>query len=88
MTPGAIDAYRRQIERELQAGNATEGSHRPAQKALLESLYPGVTATNEPKPLACGAPDFAVSEKPARGPVTIGRPQSHDREKTQILGKG
>jgi len=29
MTPSAIDAYRGQIERELQAGNATEDTHRP-----------------------------------------------------------
>jgi predicted helicase len=63
MAPSAIDVYRRQIEKELQAGNATEGSHRPALKALLESLYPGITATNEPKRLACGAPDFIITRK-------------------------
>ena len=58
-----IDAYRRQIERELQAGNATEGTHRPALKDLIESLAPGVTATNEPKRVACGAPDFSLTRK-------------------------
>jgi hypothetical protein len=63
MTPGPIDAYRKQIEKELRAGNTTEGSHRPALKALLESLYPGITATNEPKRLACGAPDFIITRK-------------------------
>jgi hypothetical protein len=57
------DFYRRQIERELQAGNATEHTHRPALKTLIESLAPGVTATNEPKRVACGAPDFSLTRK-------------------------
>jgi hypothetical protein len=63
MAPGAIDAHRRQIEKELQAGNATEQSHRPALKAPADSLASGVTATNEPKRVERGAPDFAVTEK-------------------------
>jgi len=54
-----IDAYRRQIERELQAGNATEHTHRPALKALIESLGSGLTGTNELKRADCGAPDLA-----------------------------
>ncbi|MCJ7501674.1 MAG: N-6 DNA methylase, partial [Acidobacteriia bacterium] len=63
MAVGPIDVYRRQIERELKQGDATEGTHRPALKTLIESLHPGVTATNEPKRVACGAPDFSVSRK-------------------------
>jgi hypothetical protein len=58
-----IETYRRQIERELEAGDATEHTHRPALKTLLETLYPGVTATNEPKRVACGAPDFSLTRK-------------------------
>ncbi len=73
-----IDVYRRQIEKELQAGNATEHTHRPALKALLESLAAGVTATNEPKRVECGAPDFAVTEKRAHGPFTIGHLEAKD----------
>jgi hypothetical protein len=49
MIGSPIDDYRRQIERELLARNATEHTHRPALKALIESLAAGVTATNEPK---------------------------------------
>ena len=56
MSVGPIDAYRRQIEKELQAGNATEHTHRPALKILIESLAPEVSAANE-------APDFIVSRK-------------------------
>ena len=72
MTQSPIDVYRRQIERELQARNATEHTHRPALKTLIESLASGVTATNEPKRVECGAPDFLVSRKAAHGPITFG----------------
>ena len=78
MAANPIDTYRRQIERELQAGNATEHTHRPALKTLIESLASGVTATNEPKRVECGAPDFAVTEKRAHGPVTIGHLEAKD----------
>jgi hypothetical protein len=78
MPANPIDTYRRQIERELQAGNATEHTHRPALKTLIESLASGVTATNEPKRVECGAPDFAVTEKRAHGPITIGHLEAKD----------
>ncbi|MGO8735927.1 MAG: type ISP restriction/modification enzyme [Terriglobia bacterium] len=78
MTASPIDVYRRQIEKELQAGNATEHTHRPALKTLIESLASGVTATNEPKRVECGAPDFVVTEKRTHGPVTIGHLEAKD----------
>ena len=78
MTASPIDVYRRQIEKELQAGNATEHTHRPALKALLESLAPKITATNEPKRVECGAPDFVISRMAAHGPVTIGHLEAKD----------
>ena len=36
------------IEKQLIAGNATEHTHRPALKMLVEGLVKGVIATNEP----------------------------------------
>lgn len=72
MLSNPIDAYRRQIERELQAGNGTEHTRRPALKTLIESLATGVTATNEPRRVECGAPDFVISRKAAHGPGTLG----------------
>jgi hypothetical protein len=78
MAANSIDVYRREIERELQAGNATEHTHRPALKTLIESLAPGVIATNEPKQVECGAPDFIVSRKAAHGPVTLGHIEAKD----------
>jgi len=66
--------YLHTIEKELLAGNATEHTHRPALKALIEELAAGVTATNEPRRIECGAPDFVVSE----GVLTIGYIEAKD----------
>ncbi|MBE7560589.1 hypothetical protein HS125_17275 [bacterium] len=64
----AVRQYLRDVERTLAAGNATEHSYRPAFKALVESFGTGIEATNEPKRVACGAPDFIVQ----RGQAPIG----------------
>jgi predicted helicase len=55
--------YLAQIEQAYKAGNATEHTHRPALKDLLEAFQPGVTATNEPKRIKCGAPDYIITRK-------------------------
>jgi len=78
MTTSPIDIYRRQIEKELQAGNSTEHTHRPALKTLLQALASQITATNEPKRVECGAPDFVISRMAAHGPVTIGHLEAKD----------
>jgi predicted helicase len=57
----ALNHYLKTIEKELSSGNATEHTHRPALKSLIESLGSGLTATNEPKRIKCGAPDFIVT---------------------------
>ncbi len=64
----AFNTYLRTIENELSQGNATEHTHRSALKALLESLGDGIVATNEPRRIECGAPDFVVT----RGSTTTG----------------
>ncbi len=51
------------IEQACKAGNATEHTHRPALKDLLEAFQSGVTATNEPKRIKCGAPDYIITRK-------------------------
>ena len=56
-----LKPYLQKVEQALKASNATEHTHRPALKALLEALDLGVTATNEPKRIACGAPDYVVT---------------------------
>jgi len=59
----AIKQYLSSIEKALKVANATEHTHRPTLKSLIEALAPGVTATNEPKHIACGAPDYVVTRK-------------------------
>jgi len=70
----AFNTYLRSIENELSQGNATEHTHRSALKALLESLGDGIVATNEPRRVECGAPDFVIT----RGSTTIGYVEAKD----------
>jgi len=58
----------------LSSGDATEHTHRPALKTLLESAAPGLTATNEPKRIACGSPDFQIT----RQSVPLGHVETKD----------
>jgi len=44
-------------------GNATEHTYRPALKSLLEKMTTALTVTNEPKRIACGAPDYIITRK-------------------------
>ncbi len=70
-----IKTYLAAIETALKAGNATEHTHRPALKALLESIGGAdITATNEPQRIACGAPDFILT----RGVVPLGYVEAKD----------
>jgi Type ISP C-terminal specificity domain/N-6 DNA Methylase len=78
MAASPVDTYRREIERALQAGIATEPSYYPTLKVLLESLAEGVKATVNPKHVECGAPDFVVTKEHAHGPVTIGYLEAKD----------
>ncbi|MCL5103729.1 MAG: N-6 DNA methylase [Armatimonadetes bacterium] len=72
MTP--FQVYLRTIGANLSRGNATEHTHRPALKTLIESLEPAIIATNEPKRETCGAPDFILT----KGHVPIGYIEAKD----------
>ncbi|MFN9211477.1 MAG: type ISP restriction/modification enzyme [Betaproteobacteria bacterium] len=67
-------AYLRQIDSALRAGNATEHTHRPALKELIESLGNGIVATNEPQRIECGSPDYIVT----RGSSPLGYVEAKD----------
>jgi len=58
-----IAEYLASIKKELGGGDATENTYRPALKALLEACGEGIAATNEPKRISCGAPDFKITRK-------------------------
>lgn len=60
-----FDNYLREIQRELNTGDAREHAYRPALKTLLESLEFGLQATNEPRRSKVGAPDYIVTRKGA-----------------------
>ena len=70
--------YLRAIQRDIANGIATEHTYRPALKSCLESLHQDITATNEPKRIECGAPDFVISRKTGHGLVTIGYLEAKD----------
>ena len=68
--------YARKLQAAVSQGNATEHTYRPALKTLLESALDGITATNEPKRVECGAPDYVVSRE--QGGLTIGYVEAKD----------
>lgn len=59
--PKNIQEYLKSIKNSLEQGDATEHTHRPSLKTLMESYDSKINATNEPKRVQCGAPDFRVS---------------------------
>jgi len=73
-----IKSYLAEIDREFKTGRATEHTHRPALKGLIESMVPGVRATNEPKRVECGAPDFILR----RDGLSIGYVETKDLGKS------
>jgi len=66
--------YIHAIEKKLAQGDATEHTHRAALQAFIESFVTGVSATNEPKHIDCGAPDFVIR----KGVTTIGYIEAKD----------
>ncbi len=70
----AFDSYIQEVRKQLATGVAREHAYRPALNDLLESLESGLTATNEPKRIDVGAPDFML----ARGSSRIGYVEAKD----------
>jgi hypothetical protein len=57
----SVSAYLSEIKKNLAHGDSTEHTHRPALKKLIEAIFAGIVATNEPKRVKCGGPDFSIS---------------------------
>jgi len=70
----AFTEYLAEIGENLAHGDATEHTHRPALKKLLELVGQGITATNEPTRILCGAPDFNIT----KGKVPLGHVETKD----------
>lgn len=58
-----IEEYLDNINKRYKLGNATEHTFRGDLQQLIESLVPGIAATNEPKRQSCGAPDYILTKK-------------------------
>ena len=70
----AISKYLSSLSGEHRTGKATEHTYRPALQVLLETVLPDVRVTNEPKQIACGAPDFVLS----RNQIPLGYIEAKD----------
>jgi predicted helicase len=55
-----ISEYLNKLATKLKQGNATEHTYRGDLQLLIESMFPRISATNEPKRIACGAPDYIL----------------------------
>ena len=75
--PRPFREYIQRLNDSLSLGNATEHTHRSALKALLEAVHDGTTATNEPRRIECGAPDFAVTQA-GPNPLMVGYVEAKD----------
>lgn len=74
MSAPDFNDYLKSITSALKRGDATEHTHRPALKTLVESFAKNITATNEPKRIACGAPDYIVT----KGAIPVGYIEAKD----------
>jgi len=63
MTELLFQEYLSKIEADYRRGIATEHTYRSAIETLIESLAPGVDASNDPRHIDCGAPDFVVERR-------------------------
>src|SRR5690348_16431979 len=70
--------YLVKVEQAHRLGNATEHTYRRYLKTLLEALGNHITATNEPRRVACGAPDYVISREERTGQATIGYVEAKD----------
>jgi predicted helicase len=85
-----LQTYIQEVTQIYQQQNATEHTYRPALKKLIDSLDSQIQAINEPKRIACGAPDFVVKN----GILEIGHIEAKDIgislkkvEKTAQMGR-
>jgi predicted helicase len=69
-----INQYLTDIDSKYRQGNATEHSYRPALQTLFEAITTGLSITNEPSRIECGAPDYIIT----RDGVPVGYIEAKD----------
>ncbi len=77
-----LSQYIKNIAVAYQRGNATEHTYRSELKYLVESIVPTVVATNEPKRIACGAPDYVLT----KGDIPVGFIEAKDIGDKDLAG--
>ncbi|WP_338815533.1 hypothetical protein V9L05_23410 (plasmid) [Bernardetia sp. Wsw4-3y2] len=78
-----LEEYISKINQRFQLGNATEHTFRGDLQTLLESIVPKVSATNEPKRIACGAPDYVLT----KNDIPVGFIEAKDIGDRDLEGK-
>ncbi len=78
----SLSQYIKNIALAYQRGNATEHTYRSELKQLVESIVPNVVATNEPKRIACGSPDYVLT----KGDIPIGFIEAKDIGDKDLAG--
>ncbi len=78
MSETVLRDYLGKVERDYKRGIATEHSYRGTLKDLLETLNSNITATNEPKRIECGAPDYVIERSRGTNTFTIGYVEAKD----------
>ena len=58
-----VTEYIDKVNARYRSGISTEHSYRSDLLNLIESLVHGITITNEPKRVACGAPDYIITKR-------------------------
>ncbi|HMS42318.1 MAG TPA: hypothetical protein PKE69_18945, partial [Pyrinomonadaceae bacterium] len=58
-----LDQYIENISKRYALGNYTEHTFRGDLQQLIENLVPDISATNEPKRIKCGAPDYVLMKR-------------------------
>ena len=77
------EQYLSAVNQRYQLGNATEHTFRGDLAQLIETLIPGIVATNEPKRQKCGAPDYILTKKD----IPVGFIEAKDIGEKDLDGK-
>ena len=78
-----LEQYIDNINQRYQLGNATEHTFRGDLQQIIESLAPGIRATNEPKRQTCGAPDYILT----KNEIPVGFIEAKDIGDKDLEGK-
>lgn len=77
-----INNYVDNINKRYKLGNATEHTFRGDLQQLIESIVPDISATNEPKRINCGAPDYVLTRKD----IPVGYIEAKDIDDKDLAG--